>query len=281
MDPREIEPVYNYNFTTGAEDDDLTIELPGYFKGDAKVREFHYYGGDHAVYIRNKHQCILCDHIHEGIRGLLSDSHDIFVSEIDSKKEYLARIVHDNIDAIAEEALKLHDYRFPYHPFPQLDQTLSTGDETCILCGKKKGIYYIDLCEDHFDPDKRRRILCPRCIMDDPVETSDIFREVGGEYRNFGGKKEVFYGNLPFYDDGKPCSFWAVHCNEPAIYLGQLEREDLNPMLEKEIRSTFDRILNTFEGLGADETLSWYKKGGLRAHLFKCSVCGRILGAFS
>ena len=29
MNPYEIEPIYNYNFTTGAEDADLTLDLSG------------------------------------------------------------------------------------------------------------------------------------------------------------------------------------------------------------------------------------------------------------
>ena len=116
MDPRETEPIYDYNFITDAEDDGLTLQLPGYFKGEALIGELHYNGGEHGIFVRNKHQLLLCDYIHEGVRELLNNTCDIFISETDSKREYMGRIVHDDIDALVEEAFEFHDFRILYHP---------------------------------------------------------------------------------------------------------------------------------------------------------------------
>ncbi|MCR5094068.1 MAG: CbrC family protein [Lachnospiraceae bacterium] len=278
MNPYEIEPIYNYNFTTGAEDDDLTLEIPGYFKGEALVRELHYNGGEHAVYVRNPHQLLLCDFIHPGVRELLAGTVDIFISETDAKCEYMARVVRDDIDALAEEVLQVHDYRFPYHPFPIADGTLSIGEAKCEFCGETKHIYYVDRYEvDDITNEKRSRILCPHCIEEN--KAGDLFRELGKEYR-LGGAG-AFWRNLPFFYQGRPTSFWANHCYEPAIYLGQLEPEDLNPRLHEELLSTWKWLLNVWGDMDPAEVLGWFEQGKLNAHLFKCVKCGKKLVGFS
>ncbi|MCR5675786.1 MAG: CbrC family protein [Lachnospiraceae bacterium] len=279
MDPREIEPIYNYQFTTDAEDNDLTLEIPGYFKGVPLVKELHYNGGEHGIYVRNAHQMLLCDFIHEGVRELLSQAHDIFLSETDAKQDYMIRVVHDDIDALAEEALRLHDYRFHYHPFPIADGTLTIGEEPCEICGKKKGIYYIDPAgTDDLGVRKKARILCPHCIQEN---REMLFWNLDGCYRSRAGDKDVYYGGLPFFDKGRDASFWGIHCNHLAIYLGKLEPEDLVP-LHDEILSTWKwDVLNPYADMDPAETLGWFDRGGLNAYLFKCKECGKKLLAFS
>ena len=280
INPLEAEPIYHYQFTTGAEDDDLTLEIPGYFKGQALVGELHYNGGKHAVYVRNAHQLLLCDFIHPGVRELLMKTTDLFISEPDSKREYMARVVHDDIDALAEEALELHDYRFDYHPFPIADGTLTLGDERCEICGKRKKIYYIDQgwMDDPNVPQKTR-ILCPHCIRE---KRENLFRNLAGHFRSISGDTEVYWGGLPFRDKDRDASFWGIHCNHLAIFLGKLEPEDLIPPLHEEILSTWNwNILNPYADMDPAEILGIFDRGGLDAYLFKCRMCGKKLLAFS
>lgn len=279
IDPREAEPLYDYNFTTDAEDDGLTVEIPGYFKGAALVRTLYYNGGEHAIYVRNPHQILLCDHVHPGVRELLDQTNDIFVSETDAKREYLARVVHEDIDALAEEALKLHDYRFRYHPFPIADGTLNIGEETCAICRQKKGIYYIDPADrDDLGVGKKKRILCPHCIQE---KRENLFFNLAGHFRSINGDREVYWGGLPFWNQGLDTSFWAIHCNHLAIYLGELEPEDLVP-LHDEILSTWNwHVLNPYADMDPAETLGRFDRGELKAYLFKCAKCGKKLCAFS
>ncbi|MCR4655271.1 MAG: CbrC family protein [Lachnospiraceae bacterium] len=280
MDPREIEPIYNYYFITDAEDDGLTLQIPGYFKGEALIGELHYNGGEHGIFVRNKHQLLLCDYINEGVRALLNNTCDIFVSETDSKREYMGRIVHDDIDAMAEEALKFHDFRFLYHPFPQSDGVLNLGDARCELCERKKGIYYLDpvMGFSFFHPE-RYRAICPKCIEEN--KAGDLFGNLGREYRSINGDSRVYRGNLPFLDRGQPAGFWAIHCNELAIYLGQLEPEDLIPRLREELISTWGGLLDPYAEMDPEETLFRFEKGELNAFIFRCANCGRVLCRFS
>ena len=278
IDLREVEPLYNYQFTTDAEDDDLTIEIPGYFKGEALVRELYYNGGEHAIYVRNPHQILLCDHVNPGVRDLLSGAYDIFVSETDAKRDYMARVIHEDIDAQTEKALALHDYRFPYHPFPISDGTLFLGEKTCEICGETKPIYYVDRVEkDDLAHNWQIRNICPRCIVE---KKENLFWDLNSEFRSIQGDTEVYWGGLPFLDRGKSTWFWAIHCNHLAIYLGQLEPEDLVP-LQEELASTWDWLINPYGFLEPSEAFGHIDKGEYQGYLFKCAKCGKILCGIS
>jgi uncharacterized protein CbrC (UPF0167 family) len=278
-DPREIEPLSNYNILATEDHSAFMLVIPGYFKGKALVGELHYGGGEHAVLVRNKHQIVLCDYINPHIREKLVQMEKVLISEPDKKSEYEARVVKENVDKVAAEVLRIHDYSFPYHPFPIADGTLTVAEAECEICGKKTDLYYSDTYED---PEaifaEKTRKICPKCVVENQ---EDLFRNLGKEYRIFDGKNGVFRGNLPFYINGRDTSFWANHCDAPAVYLGNLEPEDLTPDVMEELEKNWNWLLNAYGETDPGATLGRFDRGELICHLFRCKECGELLCGFS
>lgn len=275
--PEEIEPLWDYEVVQD-DDDEYGLLIPGYYKGEPRVHELHYDGGEHAILVRNRRQCILCDHIHPDARKDLYEAHDVFVEEKDTKRRYMLTVVQDDIGEAAAEAARLHDYRFRYHPNPLADGTFSTGWRRCDRCGKRTAVYYYGPTGATHADWMEKNTICPACIAAGRHDV-ELFPELASHIRSFGEGHEVFSCSPPFLDDGKPTTHWGVHCVRLGIYLGKLEPEDLTEELERLIRESWDGKL--FEVETPDAALKGFKEGRQNTWLFRCSTCGKVFATFS
>jgi uncharacterized protein CbrC (UPF0167 family) len=257
------------------DDHELMLVLPGYFKGDAAEPVFWYNGGAHAILVRNKHQCIVCDDLNEAVRPWVLQNEHLLVLEADSKRKYVASVAREDIDDAAEEAIALHRYHFDYHPFPLLDGTFDIGKARCDYCGAEVRVYYRGPLESG-----RRVTVCPQCIDRlEPAQRGDSL---------FPGMAEacmvrpglVFGDTPPYLDQGGVATLWAAHCGEPSVYLGALEPEDLIPELKDELLETWDNPFNRFRADDPEETFSRFERDALTAHLFRCAKCKQELCIF-
>lgn len=290
MKPIEMEPLIKYNFLMN-DSDEVALELPGYYKGNAQICEFHYNGGEHGIFVRNKHQCMICDNIHPDLRQHLTELSEIVVFEVDTLRDYTAKVIIDDIDMIAEEAMGLHDYTFRLHPYPLMDGTFNIGDAECEFCGKKKGIYFKGLLGDNrlcmrntllTMNDDYPQVICPECI-ERGRENIDMFPNMAeGTLRYYRVDPEMVYHTTPpFFDRGKSTSFWPF-CHGSAIYLGELEPEDITGPFKERLESNW-KIFPTgwWVDFEPDDLWKDVENGLINAYLFRCAQCEEVFVAFN
>ena len=275
LQAERIEPLNCYSILTN-DDGQIMLLLPGYFRGEPALAELLYNGHDHAILARNENQCVVCDELNPQIRELLSGSEYILVYETDSKRRYVATVVREDIDELAAEAIRLHDYEFTYHPFPVLDGTFQTGEARCDYCGSEAKIYFRGVTEKG-----RKKTICPRCIDDMAPDMDDgdgLFPGLEEACRAHSGT--LFGDTPPYLDHGKPGTLWAAHCGEPAVYLGRLDALDLIDELKQELLETWDHEFNRFKEDDPQDIFKEFIEGDMTAHLFRCAKCRKVLAVF-
>ncbi len=270
-----IEPLNYYSILTN-DDGQIMLLLPGYFRGEPALAELLYNGHNHAILARNNDQCVVCDELNPQLRELLFSSESILVYEVDSKRRYVAAVVRENIDEIATDAIRLHDYEFTYHPFPVLDGTFQTGETRCDYCGSEVKVWYRGVTERGL-----RKTICPCCI-DDMAPDMDggdgLFPGLEEACREHSGT--LFGDTPPYLDHGKPGTLWAAHCGEPAVYLGRLDALDLIDDLKRELLETWDHTFNRFKEDDPQDIFKEFIEGDMTAHLFRCAKCRKALAVF-
>ncbi|MCR5789354.1 MAG: CbrC family protein [Lachnospiraceae bacterium] len=251
----DLEPLFDYEISLN-EQNDVMITVPGYYKGAPEDAVVLYDGGDHAILIRNPQQSILCDSIHPEVKQFVRDSREVLIYEPDTGREYYAVVENSDIGEVTEEAIRLHDYRFRYHPYPQMTQTFDQGEEVCACCKKTVNLFYRGR---RLKEDETETIVCPSCIEDMSPLKSDFTlwpydTRMDKSCQVMEGWGQVIGATPPFLHRGAPVAFWPYHCNELGIFLGKLEAEDVQGVLREELKETWD-----------DEEYS--------AYLFKCPPC--------
>lgn len=275
LQAERIEPLNRYGILTN-DDGQIMLLLPGYFRGEPALAELLYNGHDHAILARNENQCVVCDELNPQIRELLSGSESILVYETDSKRRYVARVTRENIDELAADAIRLHDYEFPHHPFPVLDGTFRTDGAKCDYCGSEAKIYFRGVTEKG-----RKKTICPRCIDDMAPDMDDgdgLFPGLEEACRAHSGT--LFGDTPPYLDHGKPGALWAAHCEKPSIYLGRLDPLDLIDELKDELLETWGHAFNRFREDDPQDIFKEFIEGDMTAHLFRCAVCQKTLAVF-
>ncbi|MCR5324740.1 MAG: CbrC family protein [Lachnospiraceae bacterium] len=273
--PEELEPLKMYNFLSN-DDNEVLLQLPGCFKGEALIGKFYYNGGRHAVFVRNKYQKILCDEIHPEIRKLLPLNSRILIYESDMMREYYAEIVDEDIDDVAEEAYKLHSYSFDHHMFAVTDQTLDIGDVTCSLCKRQTRLYYQTVYND------KQYKICPDCIENAvPANNGiELYPEMDKNCKKLDLDGTVFMMNPPVLCDGKPIKTWGIHCGQLGIYIGQPEIEDISGDVRRRLEETWDNENNIYKDLSIEEAFEKVDNGESMCCLFRCPECGKIYCIF-
>ncbi len=272
--PAEIEPLNCYSILTN-DDGQILLVLPGYFRGEPEVAELLYNGHSHAILVRNKGQCVVCDELNPQIRELVPKNESILVFEVDSKRRYTARVLRKDIDEIAAEAVRLHDYEFLYHPFPVLDGTFRTDGAKCDYCGNSVKIYYRGVTEKG-----QRKTICPACIdgMAPDREDDGLFPGLEEACRESSGT--LFGDTPPYLDHGKPGTLWASHCGEPSVYLGRLDALNFTKELQDELQETWEHRFNRFREDDPQDIFKEFLEGDMTAHLFRCARCRKLLAVF-
>ena len=266
--PEDLEPLSCYGILTN-EEEKLLLVLPGYFRGEPEDAMLFYNGGDHAIFSRNIHQFALCDEINPQIRELLFQSESILVYEEDSGCRYIARVMHEEIDELAEQALLLHAYHFPHHPYPVLDGTFRTDGARCDCCNQETRIYYRGITRKHLP-----KTICPFCIdaMAPAREGDSLFPDPE--------IPDLLCDTPPYLDHGQPGSLWAMHCGEPGVYLGRLDPLNFGQELRDALRETWDHEQNLFREEDPQDLFKEFLEGDLTAHLFRCAKCRKLLAIF-
>ncbi|MCR5766915.1 MAG: CbrC family protein [Lachnospiraceae bacterium] len=266
--PEEIEPLRIYNILAN-DDDELLIQLPGYFKGEALEHKLLYNGGSDAILVRNKYQKIICDCVHPEVRPLLKKAEKVLIFETDMMREYFAEVVKEDIDQVCEEAVKIHDDGFPCHPFPVIDGTLDTGLEECSFCHKKVKVFYRTRSKD------KDYKVCRNCIKSGTAYNNglDLNPELDSNCRAMDPFGQIFQKTPPIIDRGKPAKLWGAHCNELGVYLGMLEPEDIDEILEDELIETWDNEFNNYKDLDAESAFAKLKLEDCTCHMFRCIKC--------
>ncbi|MCR4908874.1 MAG: CbrC family protein [Lachnospiraceae bacterium] len=279
MKPELIEPLSYYDLLMN-DDNEVLLALPGYFKGEALTAEVHYQGGRHAVFVRNTDQLILCDEIHPEVRKHILESDEILVYEIDAKREYMAKVVVDDIDALSEEAEELHENHFPFHPFPVNDGTFETGSAVCDFCRSETRIYY----RGRTDEDEESVTVCPECIKNGRpgILGISLFPGMKKECREKEGWEEIENSTPPFKSDGEVSTLWGAHCGECGVYLGRFSPEDISEELTEELKKTWDNEFNIYKDEDPEEILKSFRADYISdaLHLFRCSSCKKVFGIF-
>ncbi len=277
MIPERIEPISMYDLLTN-DDNEVLLALPGYFKGEAKTAELHYQGNTHAILVRNEDQLILCDEIHPEVRDYVFNSEEILVFEIDAKREYMAKVVRDDIDAVAEEAYELHSSHFALHPFPVNDGTFEVGSAVCDICGESTKLFY----RGRTDRDsKEKSTICPDCIKmgKHKILGLSLFPDMKEEYKELEGWEELEGSTPPFLVNGEVPDVWGAHCGALGVYLGKLYPEDLSEELVQSILETWDNEFNKYREADPEEVLKEFcssEEGKGSVRLFRCRECGKV-----
>ena len=273
--PEDMEPLRFYNFLSN-DDDEILLKLPGYFKGDALEPKFYYSGGKHAILLRNKYQRIICDEIHPEIRKLIPKNKSILVYESDTRREYLAEIVDEDINKVTDDACRMHRYDFDYHPFPVIDETFDIGEEKCSFCKKNTKIFYKAAANN------KQYIICPHCIENAiPANNAiDLYPEMDETCIELDKTGEVFMMNPPALRYGQPINTWGIHCGRLGVYLGQLEVEDLSEEVRENLELTWDNEKNIYKDMDPKKAFEKFKNDECTCHLFRCMGCNEVFCIF-
>jgi uncharacterized protein CbrC (UPF0167 family) len=271
----ELEPLKEYTIRL-TKDDELVFEIPGYYPGGALVRRLLYDGGEDAVLVRNKYQCILCDHVHREVRQRLDHCKEITVVETDTMRRYKAVVSHGGIGADTGKAGKLHDYSYKYHPFPLRNGTFETGEAECSCCGKKKNIFMKAKGVAKALPEF---VMCPECIADagNLKKGIDIWPGISDRLLTSPNFYEVMGVCPPFKHNGRLSGTWGLHCGKMAVYLGRIYAEDLVIPLWSEIESTWTNEMNPFREEDPGAFFKRIDREEVSAYLFRCVECGKHL----
>ena len=200
----------------------------------------------------------------------------ILVYEFDTRVEYLAEIVEENINKVTDAACKMHTYDFDYHPFPVIDQTFDIGEEKCSFCQNKTKIFFKTTCND------RKYTICPTCIEYAVAANNgiDFYPDMDDKCLELDKSGEVFMMNPPVLRYGDPINTWGVHCGKLGVYLGQLEIEDLNEELEANLELTWDNVNNIYKDLDPKTAFEKFKNEECTCHLFRCPECQDVFYIF-
>lgn len=274
----ELEPLKAYQLSV-TEDDEMVIEIPGYYPGEPLVRKLFYPGYENAILVRNDHQKILCDSIYFDKREKLFNSSEVMISETDTGRRYKVAVEHEEINLVAERAYELHDYYFKYNPHPQMNGTFETGSGKCLCCGEEKKVF---LFAKGDAPLGRDLVICPDCINNTEYLDNDLDLWPGLSEKCWNAKNwsEMLSHTPPFRHNGKLSGTWAMHCGMLSVYLGKIEPEDLAGNMWDEIEETWNNDMNAYRNTEPGKFWKRIDDEEVSAYLFRCPECGKHLCIF-
>ena len=252
---------------------EVILVIPGYYSGKPMIAELYYNGNDHALFVRSRHQYLICDNLNPNIRDLLRQQRNVIIFECDSIREYQARVIHEDIDSLCEEGLKVNSRRFNLHRFPVNDGTFQTGERECIYCHKMVKPHYFGKTRKHNDP----VAICPECIMNSAVfnDRDTLFPGLDTECMKKGGSEWLMSSTPPYFNNGETARIWGAHCGFLGSYLGRVDPGDLNMNFKEILSQSWDNEFNIFKDRKPEEAYELVEEELYSMHLFKCLKCHR------
>lgn len=123
----EIQPLSDYTILMN-DDEEILVLVPGCYKGMPLVSKVYYNGGKHALFIRNQHEYVTFDYVHEDVRGAFAKLDKILIYESDMRREYVASVVHEDVDRLCDKAVDCHDdSSIDFRPFPTMAGGFKAG----------------------------------------------------------------------------------------------------------------------------------------------------------
>lgn len=262
------------------DDDEVLITIAGYYRGEPENPTIYFDGKAHAVFARNgEREYVLMEEIHEHMRPLIAKLDKVLIKELDTKYEYYAQVVIQDVSRFVRQSLAMHDYFFFAHPYPQHTGAFKVVNDKCSVCRRRTEIGY----KGKMYPRDEEYVICPDCISSKraarkknavftPAYTVPIPSCEAEEYIT----KEV----PPIPSDGAFRPAWLFHCNAPSVYLGRADVYDLGDAIWDEILANWEYSLTDADITKQGVIREAIHAGDVEGHLFRCSKCHKHLMHF-
>lgn len=223
------------------DDNELMFLFNGYFPGEPLKKTIYYTGGAHGILERNDGEYMVINDVNEHVREAFNRASYVLVKEMDSAFMYQAKVVHEEHQAVLEQALEERAYSVSKkHPYPLHTGAYKLQEAVCDCCGKPTKIIYQKPTQEGDSI-----TLCPTC--------------------------ECY---IPKYQTQNTSAyFWPEHCGEEGVYLGKLREEDISKEMWMEYLKNWNYEGNTYARGEAKALRERLKEGTVEAHLFRCDVC--------
>lgn len=165
--------------------------------------------------------------------------------------------------------------RFRFYADPVGDGQITESSEACASCGRSRG--WISNAALYSDTVPDDAMFCPWCIADGSAAArfDGSFNELEAAVASGG---DELTRRTPNFESWQDLS-WPVHCDVPAVYLGQPTGAEINA--EAAIRSAVERDLAESGELSPDQIEDVIDTCGpdssARVYLFRCEQCSQHL----
>jgi uncharacterized protein len=170
---------------------------------------------------------------------------------------------------------------FIYHPEPFATGSLERSSAVCEICNRNRGVVYSGpvYCEAEVET------ICPWCIADGRAHEA-----IGAEFTDIDGvggygdwseapetvRQQIAYRTPGF--SGWQQERWFTHCNDAAIFLGPVGRQEIEAAGPAAIDAIREEASHLPDGDWRHYFQSMSRAGQPTAYLFRCRHCGTYGG---